>query len=190
VPAALACRSVAVRLFAEHFEVLDSHHRLVFSRTYAPEADKGKLIIDPTHYAQLKSRRSARGGKQLQQAFLTRFPSLTAFVGGIQLRMKSLAPVHLRALLRLADSYGEEAFLEAAARAQDYRRFDAHAVERILERHVPSLDDDSVALLGGAGSIALGGVEGGSLDDYSSLDVQTGSAEAGTAVPPEDRHGS
>ena len=59
-------------------------------------------------------------GTRIDQAFLQRFPSLAGLVEGIALRMKTLAPVHLRALWRLADHlYGQEAFLRAARRAQD-----------------------------------------------------------------------
>ena len=51
VPATLANRSVAVHLFAEHFEVLDQHGRVAFGCRYVSEQDKGRLVIDKTHYA-------------------------------------------------------------------------------------------------------------------------------------------
>ena len=70
VPSTLASRSVAVRLFAEHFEVLDSHQRIVFSRAYVSEADKGKLIIDPTHYATDKRLSRSYSGQRLEDALL------------------------------------------------------------------------------------------------------------------------
>ncbi len=111
------------------------------------------------------------------EAFLKRFPILAPFVMGLQLRMKALAHVHIRALLRLVASYGEKAFLEATTRAQEYRRFDARAVERILERHYPLLDDTSLPPLGGVGAILIGDVETGSLDDYSNLDHEPDSAD-------------
>ncbi len=56
VPAALAGRSVAVRLFAEHFDVLDPHGCVAFSRIYVPDEQKGRLVIDETHYANLPRR--------------------------------------------------------------------------------------------------------------------------------------
>jgi len=191
VPSSLACRSVAVRLFAEHFEVLDTHHHLLYSRRYVPEADKGKLIIDPTHYAALKPRQPGEGHKQrLDEAFLKRFPSLAPFVRGLQLRMKNLSPVHVRALLRLVESYGEEAFLAAVGRAQEYRRFDARAVQRILEHNCPLPEDESVAPLGGVGTTLIGEVEAGSLDDYGSLDDQPGPTQPDPDAPQEESHGS
>jgi transposase len=188
VPSSLACRSVAVRLFAEHFEVLDAHHRLAFSRRYVPDPDKGKLIIDPTHY-ETRTRTRSRHSQRLDQSFLERFPSLELLVSGLRLRMKALAPIHLRALLRLAESYGEDAFLTAATRAQQYRRFDARAVERILERHFPLVDNNPLPPLGGFGARLLSDVEPGSLDDYGSLDLEQPSKQP-DSDDPEVNHGS
>ena len=98
--------------------------------------------------------------------------------------------LHIRRLLRLADSYGEEALIAAVSRAQEYRRFDAHAVARILERNYPLLDDAPLAPLGGVGPILLGEVEAGSLDDYSRLDSNPTSTEADHKDDSEENHGS
>ena len=190
VPASLARRSVAVHLFAEHFEILDSHHRVLFSRRYATQADKGKLIIDPTHYATLPRRPHSPNTKRLDQAFLTRFPALQPFIHGLQLRMKSLAPVHIRALLRLLDAYGEVAFLEATRRAQEYRRFDARAVQRILEHDFPLPDLSPVAPLGGIGTVLLDGIVSGSMDDYGSLDHDIDSPKTIPTDDQEESHGA
>jgi hypothetical protein len=190
VPSSVAGRSVAVRLFAEHFEVLNAHHKVVFSRRYVPLTEKGKLIIDPTHYATHTRRQRTGGAHRLDEAFLRRFPSLTPFVSGLQLRMNRLTPIHIRRLLRLTDSYGEEALIAAVSRAQEYRRFDAHAVERILERHYPLLDDAPFAPLGGVGPLLLGEVEGGSLEDYSPLDSNPTSDEDNHKDDSEENHGT
>ena len=190
VPASLANRSVAVHLFAEHFEILDAHHHVLFSRCYAAQADKGKLIIDPTHYANLPRRPHAPNAKRLDQAFLIRFPVLQPFIHGLQLRMKSLAPVHIRALLRLVDAYGQDAFLEAVRRAQEYRRFDARAVQRILEHDSPLPDISPLAPLGGIGSVLLDNIVSGSLDDYGSLDRDIDSSKAAPPETKEKDHGA
>jgi transposase len=182
VPSALACRSVAVRLYAEHFEVLDAHHHILFSRRYAGEAEKGKLLIDPTHYATLPKRRPS-GTTRLDQAFLARFPALQPFVSGLQLRMKNLTPVHLRALLRLLDSYGEPTFLQAVLRAQQFHRYDSHAVKRILQQLDPLAELPPVSPRGAIGPVLLDGIEPGCLDDYGSLDLQHD-------TPEEDSHGA
>ena len=195
VPAALADRTVAVRLFAEHFEVLDPHGRVAFSRRYVADEEKGRLVIDKTHYANLPRRpRVGNGGERLDEAFVRRFPALRSLVDGLKRRMKSLAPIHLRALLRLCDRYGEEAFLTAATRAQDFRRFDALAIERILERAHPTTAAELAAAepalpLSGHGPAALGEVDPGSLESFAALDGATSTAD--DPDPTEgDPHGS
>jgi len=195
VPTPLANRSVAVRLFAEHFEVLDPQGRVAMSRRYVADADKGRLVIDKTHYANLPRRPPGySGGERLDEAFARRFPELRSLVDGLKRRMKSLTPIHLRALLRLCDRYGEEAFLAAATRAQDFRRFDALAVERILEHAHPATAADlalaePVAPLSGQGAVALGQVDCGSLDSFAALDAAAASSK--DSNPKEgDPHGS
>jgi transposase len=188
VPSSVAGRSVAVRLFAEHFEVLNAHQRVIFSRLYAPLTDKGKLLIEPTHYASDSRTRHTSGAHNLDEQFLQRFPSLAPFVAGLMLRMNKLTPIHIRRLLRLAESYGEPELIAAVTRAQQYRRFDSRAVERILEREYPLLDDSAVAPLGGIGPILLGEVEPGSLDEYRRLDQDAG--ESKTTDDSEETHGS
>lgn len=175
VPARLARRSVYVRLFSEHFEVLDGRGRVAFRRAYVSEAEKGRLVIDSSHYQGLAQHSAQPGGSaaRLEEAFLKRFPTLAELVDGLKLRMKNLAHIHLRALWRLAERYGDEAFAEAAARVQSCRRFDAHAVRRILERNHPLLqDDEPVSTLQAQARVLLqlGDVDGGSLDDYAHLD--------------------
>ncbi|KKK88991.1 hypothetical protein LCGC14_2737610, partial [marine sediment metagenome] len=101
-----------------------------------------------------------------------------------------LTPIHIRRLLRLVESYGEKALIAATGRAQEYRRFDARAVERILERNYPLLDDAPIAPLGGVGPILLGEVEPGSLDDYSRLDSNPVSTEADPKDDSEEPHGT
>lgn len=170
VPSGLANHCVAVRLYSDHFEVLDRLGRVAFSRRYVPESEKGRLVIDPTHYAQLPRRRRASAGDRLDEAFLRRFPQLQALVDGIKRRTKTLAPIHIRSLIRLADRYAEPDFLAAACRAQQYRRFDALAVARILERTAPP-PDEPVPLLCGHGPLILGEVESATLDSYASIDA-------------------
>lgn len=176
VPSSLANRTVPVRLFAHHFEVIDSNGRVAFSRIYAGPEEKRKLIIDRTHYAGLPRRpKGSHNPDRLDEVFLRRFPSLAALVDGLKLKMKTLAPIHLRRLLRLAERYGQDAFVTAATRAQTFRRFDALAVERILERDHPEPANDPPGPLGGNGATVLGDVEPGSLDSYGHFDDEPAS---------------
>jgi transposase len=176
IPAKLAHSTATVRLFSEHFEVLDQRRQLAFSRKYAADADKGKLLIDTSHYQNVRPRSAIPGGSvaALEDAFCTRFPSLEALVLGIKKRMKGLAHIHLRTLWRLAHRYGDEHFLEVAERVQNFHRFDALAVKRILEREFPITDDHlplHSPLTAAARVIAsLSDVDSGSLDDYAHLD--------------------
>jgi transposase len=173
VPSTLANRSVAVRIYAEHFEVLDpqERQRVAFSRAYVSDQDKGRQQIDKTHYASLPRRPRAPGGERLDEGLVRRFPDLASLVQGLRLRFKSLAPIHYRALVRLVDRYGQEAFLKAALRAQEYRRFDSVAVERILAQDHPLPEHDLPLPLTGIGPLVLGEVEQGSLDTYAHLDA-------------------
>lgn len=188
VPSTIANRSVAVRLYAEHFEVLDPTGRIAFSRRYVGDEDKGRLQIDKSHYAALPRRPRGRGSERLDEALLARFPSLGSLVQGLRLRFKSLAPIQYRALVRLVDGYGEPAFLAAAERAQHFRRFDAHAVRRILEQDAPLPEHDRPAPLTGLGPLVLGEVEAASLDGYAALDASGAQRIAeDDAAPSEGR---
>lgn len=171
VPTPLANRTVPVRRFAHHFEVIDPNGRVAFSRAYAGPEEPRKLLIDNTHYAGLPRRpKGSRNPERLDEAFLCRFPALAALVDGLKIKMKTLAPIHLRRLIKLAEMYGEGAFVAAATRAQSFRRFDAIAVERILAQDNPEPAGDQPGPLGGNGATALGEVDPGSLDAYGHLD--------------------
>lgn len=186
IPAHLAQRcTVAVRLYAEHFEALDRNDSVAFSRRYVETQDKRKLQIDVSHYAALPRREAGASATRIDELFLKRFPRLAALLEGIAQRMKALAPIHLRALWRLADTYGEAAFLRAAQHAMQYRRFNAEAVRRILERDHPLPDPPPVTPMSPeARTLAqLSEVEPASLDSFSHLDQQTPSEKSSSAPP-------
>lgn len=172
VPSVLGCRQAVVRLFSEYFEVFDQRGKLHLSRKYLDTTvNPGKLVIDSTHYAGLPRRPRRGEGARLDDAFIKRFPSLQIFVDGLKTKLQTIAPIHLIALLRLANTYGESAFLDAATRAQEFRRFSHYAVERILMKKYPLVPEDSTAPGTGIGSILVGDVEDGDVDDYSGLDT-------------------
>jgi hypothetical protein len=170
VPAVLAFRQIPVRLHAEHFEVFDSQGWMYLTQRYADPAFPGKLVIDPTHYATV-AKRSREGDLRLDQAFLKRFPELASLVDGLKASMKGIATIHLRSLLRMANAYGRDAFLTAAKKAQDHRRYSAYAVKRILEREFPPPPDIPTPGTG-IGPMLLGEVDEADLDEYAHLDHQ------------------
>ena len=179
VPAVLAFRQVPVRLHADHFEVFDSRGQMHMSRRYVdPATYHGKLVIDPMHYAGLSKRpRENEGQPRLDQAFLQRFPSLAPLVDGLKKKMKGIAGIHLRVLLRLAMAYGNDVFLIAASKAQEHKRFTAYAVKRILMREFPLPPEDLTPPCGGLGGILLGEVEEADLDEFAHLDRQPATKE-------------
>ena len=187
VPWRLANRTVRVRLYSDHFEVQGSGGEVVFARKFVVEANKGKLQIDPSHYEGLKRSPHAGAGatRRMEDSLLERFPTLADLLAGLRLRMKSLVHVHLRALLRLAALYGDQAFLSAASRAQSHRAFNAQVVRRILEQQCPIPPEEPVLPLGAdaRARFLLGDVDSGSLDDYAHLDDDDDDqGEAGTAL--------
>jgi transposase len=185
VPSTLPHGPVAVRLYAEHFELLDRSGQVAFARRYAEPSDPKRLQLDPAHYAALPQPAPGPHGRRIDELFLERFPGLAGLVEGIERRMKSLAHVHLRALWRLAEAYGEEAFLKAAERAQQYRRHDSHAVRRLLERHHPlRASTPSVLPVGDAARVhaLLGEVDPGSLQSYAHLDTVEATADPGSGL--------
>lgn len=174
VPAHLAQRQAVVRLFAEHFEVYDSRGAMAASCRYVDRSTfKGSLVIDPTHYAGLPRRPGkGRGVKRADLAFVERFPDLAPLADGLKCTMKGLAAVHIHILLRLAETYGLEAFMAAALQAQTNHRFNAYAVRRILERDAPLQPESHHTTIGGLGPALLGEVEETSLDEFAHLDQQ------------------
>jgi transposase len=76
--------------------------------------------------------------------FLARFPAAAAFLDGLKHRMTTLTPIHLHALARLTDLYGEAAVRDALAVATAYRNFNARAIERILARAHPTVVPEPV----------------------------------------------
>ncbi len=171
VPAVLAFRQAVVRLYAAHFEVFDHRGILHFSCKYLdPALHPEKLSIDQIHYGTLPRRPREGNGRHLDQAFIKRFPSLEPLVDGLKRAMKGIAVIHFRHLLRLAEQYGLEAFLKAATKAQEFRRYDAHAVGRILEKEHPLPEEEVITPSDGKGALLVAEVEEDDLDVFADLD--------------------
>ncbi|MCO5172554.1 MAG: hypothetical protein M9894_40170, partial [Planctomycetes bacterium] len=187
VPARLAHRQVRVRLYTERFEVLDRDGSVALERAYVGPREKGRLVLEPAHYAELPGPRHGRPRgvtRKLEEQLLTRWPALDGFLAGLKLRVKSLVHVHLRRLVELAGRYGDAAVVAAALRAHEAGLHTAQSVARILERDFPELDDPEPSLAVDAEARVtslLGEVESGTLDDYATLDELDGDEDAAGA---------
>lgn len=175
VPARLAHRQVRVRLYTERFEVLDKDGSIALGRAYVAPAEKGRLVLDPAHYADLPRTRDRKGGKTraLEEQLLVRWPALADCLAGLKLRNKSLVHVHLRRLVALGERFGDTALVEAALRAHAAGLHTSQAIERILEHDFPEREDVALDLPAGAEARVLAlieDVEAGTLDDYAALD--------------------
>lgn len=182
VPARLAHRQVRVRLYTERFQVLDRDGSVAFERAYVSPRVKGRLVIEPTHFAELPGPRSRPRGvtRKLEEQLLARWPALEDFLAGVKLRAKTLVHVHLRRLVALAEQYGDAALLTAALRAHEAGLHTAQSVARILERDFPEVDGHIPAPAAGAEArvtTLLGEVESGTLGDYAALDELDGSGD-------------
>lgn len=172
IPAAYGGRNVVVRLFAEHFEVLDKQGGIIFSSKYLDSTvSPAKLVINQAHYSSLSRKPRAGGGNYgLQRAFIHRFPELSELIDGIKIRFKNLLSIHLNALIRMAEQYGDDALNDAGQHALHHKRFSADSVKSILEQRFPERPDQLVAPLNGQGGVMLGEVEESDLEEFAILD--------------------
>jgi hypothetical protein len=83
--------------------------------------------------------RGYTGGATILKDFLQTLGPRRRPRHGLRQRMTTLTPIHLRALESLAELYGDAAMRQALQVAITYRNFNAHAVERILQRAHPSV---------------------------------------------------
>jgi transposase len=135
VPEPLVDRGlVSVRIDPRHVHILDPAGAVVASHLVPPAPTRIPAPAPPPGPPRAALSRSVQ-----EAAFLARFPHARAFLEGLMHRMVTLTPVHLRALDKLVDLYGEPAVHSALERAAAYRNFNAHAVERILQRAHPTV---------------------------------------------------
>jgi hypothetical protein len=174
VPSRLAGAEVRVRILSDRFEVLDRTGDVVATHVLAEEP-KGRLVIVPEHYDDIPRHPEGRRGQKerTEDRFLRRFPGAAAFLEGLRARMKGLAPIHLRLLLRLAQRFGDGPLLAALRRADEFRNYNAEAVRRILEREFPLLAGEALAPPEKASGqvLALGEVAEPAFSEYAHLDT-------------------
>jgi len=178
VPEAVPGRQVKILSYPHRVEILDADGKV--AAAYAvPERPSHVFLTRPPAPA----RPEPQSLTALETRFLAFFPDTREFLDGLKLRMKSLAPIHLRRIQSLVDIYGTSRTTAAISRAQSYRNYNALAVARILAMAHPDVVPDPPhhpLSLGAAALDALDDVETGSPEDY---DIDT--------VPPTkgDNHG-
>jgi transposase len=135
VPAALGDEGpVRIRIDPAHVQILDTTGTVVAAHR-VPEVPTRLPAPAPPPRAP----RPARTRPVQAAAFLARFPDAHVFLEGLTQRMSTLTPIHLRAIDMLVDLYGVDAVQHALAHAAAYRKFNARAVERILQRAHPTV---------------------------------------------------
>src|SRR6266542_4290001 len=135
LPEALLDRGpVNVRIDPRQVHILDAAGQIVASHRVPETPTRIPAPAPPPGHPRAALSRSVH-----EAAFLARFPHARAFLDGLAHRMTTLTPIHLRAIEQLMALYGQDAVQDALERAAAYRNFNAHAVERILQRAHPTV---------------------------------------------------
>jgi hypothetical protein len=100
--------------------------------------EKGRLIIDEAHYAEIKRRKRARRKPELEREFLERFPGSGDFLECLKETVRSIAPIHLREILALTRRYPKEEVKRALERAVSDATTTAGYVRQLLSRNHPT----------------------------------------------------
>lgn len=134
VPGARPGQHVSVRIDPVRVQILDATGQVVATHAVPDRPTRLPAALLPPGVPRPASARPVQAA-----GLLARFPDAAAFLDGLSRRMTTLTPIHLHALARLADLYGDAAVGQALAVAAAYRNFNAHAVERILRRAHPTV---------------------------------------------------
>jgi hypothetical protein len=112
VPASVPGPDARVVLYPDRVEILDPEGKVVATHKVP---DRPARV--PADYAPVPSKPEAFSLTALQTRFLASFPAAKAFLEGLEARMKSLSPIHLRQIEKLAEIYGLQAVSLAIERA-------------------------------------------------------------------------
>ena len=169
VPARLVekgTREIWVSIGCDDLLVYDKSGNLVAEHKLSE--DKGKLVIDESHYEELRRRKTKRPLPELEARFLERFAAAGAFLAGLKRTVRSLAPIHLREILALARRYSREDVNAALARCVADGTTTSGYLRRILEQkhptgHIGNLDRTVPR------GLSLGAVEPGTSNGYQDI---------------------
>ena len=154
VPASLVGQYVTARVFPGRVEVLDGSGQVAAAHKVPDRPCRLPADWGPPAKCPAAVSRTA-----LEARFLAHFPEALEFLEGLQRRMKSLTPIHLRHIGRLVDLYGEARVQAALDRALAYRNFSALALARILETDHPDVVPEPPVQPPSAGPVALAALD-------------------------------
>jgi transposase len=132
---------------------------------------KGHMVIDPTHYAQIKRTHNYTPLAQLDSFFLVTFPNALPFLEGLKRHLKSIDHIHLKHLQSLLEFFTREQIAEAIVAATAHGVFTVTYVEELLRRRYPAQTgarrfDERMEKPKG---LNLGHIDPGSPDTYNDI---------------------
>jgi len=136
VPPDYVGREVTVLLSPKGFKVLSNRGDVIAAHEFP--GGKGRLVIDPAHYAQIKRVARSLPASQLESFFLAAFPARRPFLDGLKRHLKSIDHIHLQHLRRLLEQFTARQVNEALALATRHGIFTVTYIEEILKRRFPS----------------------------------------------------
>lgn len=169
VPASLAQRrdrEVWVSIGSDDPWVYDEKGEVV--ARHALRREKGGIVIDESHYADLKKRQGRRRVPELERQFIERFPSCEDFLNGMKDTLSSITPIHLREILGLARRYRVEDVREALWTALAHGTPTAGYVRKILSRTHPTGHMGNLASEPPKG-LSLGPIDPGNPEGYNAI---------------------
>lgn len=170
VPASLVGQYVNVRIYPHRVEILDTAGEVAAAHKVPDRPCRLPADWGPPVKSESSVSRTA-----LETRFLSHFPEEKDFLEGLQRRMKSLVPIHLRQIERLVDLYGEGRVRAAIERARAYGNFSALALQRILETAHPDVVPEPPVLPLSAGPVALAALD--DIEESSPRDYNLDSME-------------
>ena len=136
VPPDYVGKEVTVLLSPKAIKVLNKRGEVIAGHEIP--GGKGRMIIDPAHYALIKRARRYFPASQLEAFFLNAFPNRQPFLDGLKRHLKSIDHIHLLHLRTLLEHFTIQQVSEALELATGHGVFTATYIEELLKRRHPS----------------------------------------------------
>ena len=159
-------RKVWVSIGVEDLLVHDQKGELVAEHKLSEE--KGRLVVNEEHYAELRKRKRHTSTPELERQFLERFPGHKSFLEDLKRTLRSIAPIHLREILAVARRYRRDEVEAALDRASADGTPTAGYVRDLLSRERPT-GHIGIASEEIPRGLSLGAVDPGSPEQYGTF---------------------